>query len=166
MQKQGLRYTFDFPLYLLLDDNYELGNVELEIKRARPFKSYEMTEPPGPFTGPLQSIQNQHTNNSSLKLHTNSDAINWEQLDDFRFNELMFKLDRGEKLTPEETNFKSAYLERCLKKVGEIFAKFYSMLNAEGQKKADEQIDRAIEQVELLTKIPEYQKKPDTPPQE
>ena len=122
--------------------------------------------PPGPFTGPLQSIQNQHTNNSSLKLHTNSDAINWEQLDDFRFNELMFKLDRGEELTPEETNSKSAYLERCLKTVGEIFAKFYSMLNVEGQKKADEQIDRAIEQVELLTKIPEYQKKSDTPPQE
>lgn len=46
MQKQSLRYTFDFPLYLLLDDNYELGNVELEMKRARPFKSYEMTEPP------------------------------------------------------------------------------------------------------------------------
>ena len=40
------------------------------------------------------------------------------------------------------------------------------MLNVEGQKKADEQIDRAIEQVELLTKIPEYQKKPTTPPQE
>lgn len=52
------------------------------------------------------------------------------------------------------------------KKVGEIFAKFYSMLNVEGQKKADEQIDRTIEQIELLTKIPEYQTKPEAPPQE
>lgn len=167
-QLKKIAKFLDFPLYDLLDDNVELENIELEMKRARPFGASEMTKRPEnkPFTGPLQSIQNQHTNNSSLKLHTNSDAINWEQLDDFRFNELMFKLDRGEELTPEEINFKSAYLERCLKKVGYIFAKFYSMLNAEGQKKADEQIDRAIEQVELLTKIPEYQKKPDTPPQE
>lgn len=34
--------VFDFPLYLLLDDNFELENVELEMKRARPVNSYEM----------------------------------------------------------------------------------------------------------------------------
>ena len=46
-----------------------------------------------------------------------------------------------------------------IKKTGDIFAKFYSMLNVEGQKKATEQI-------ELLTKIPEYQKKLPEPPEE
>lgn len=76
----------------------------------------------------------------------------------------MLTLDHGEELTPEEVKFKSAYWERCLKKVGDIFTRFYSMLNVEGQKKADEQIDRTIEQIELLTKIPEYQKKQDEPP--
>lgn len=45
--------VFDFPLYLLLDDNFELENVELEMKRARPINSYEMTEPPKPFTGSI-----------------------------------------------------------------------------------------------------------------
>ncbi len=167
-QLKKIARFLDFPLYDLLDDSVELGNIELEMKRVRPYGASEMTKRPEnkPFTGPLQSLNKHHSNENSLKLHTNSDAINWEQLDDFRFDELMLKLDRGEELTPAEVNFKSAYLERCLKKVGYIFAKFYSMLNVEGQKKADEQIDRAIEQVELLTKIPEYQKNPDTPPQE
>lgn len=170
-QLKKIAKFLNFPLYNLLDDSVELENIELEMKRAKPFGASEMTKRPEnkPFTGPLHSLyeeSNKSQNDHSLKLHTNTRGIDWEQLDDFRFNELMFKLDRGEELTPEEINFKSAYLERCLKKVGYIFAKFYSMLNAEGQKKADEQIDRAIEQVELLTKIPEYQKKPDTPPQE
>lgn len=154
-----------------LDKLQDAKQIELERKRAKRFKLHEMEEngPPKPFTRPLQSSYdkpNEDYQDNSLKLHTNTRGIDWEQLDDFRFDELMLKLDRGEELTPAEINFKSAYLERCLKKVGYIFAKFYSMLNVEGQKKADEQIDRAIEQVELLTKIPEYQKKPDTPPQE
>ncbi len=154
-----------------LDKFQDAKQIELEKKRAKPFKLYETEDdgPPKPFTRPLQSSYdkpNEDYQDNSLKLHTNTRGIDWEQLDDFRFDELMLKLDRGEELTPAEINFKSAYLERCLKKVGYIFAKFYSMLNAEGQKKADEQIDRAIEQVELLTKIPEYQKKLATPPQE
>lgn len=154
-----------------LDKFQDAKQIELEKKRAKPFKLYEAEDdgPPKPFTRPLQSSYdkpNEDYQDNSLKLHTNTRGIDWEQLDDFRFDELMLKLDRGEELTPAEINFKSAYLERCLKKVGYIFAKFYSMLNVEGQKKADEQIDRAIEQVELLTKIPEYQKKPTTPPQE
>lgn len=120
MQKKIAKF-FDFPLYLLLDDNFELENVELEMKRARPFGASEMTKRPEnkPFTGPLHSLyeeSNKSQNDHSLKLHTNTRGINWEQLDDFHFDELMLKLDRGEELTPEEINFKSAYLERCLKK--------------------------------------------------
>lgn len=150
------------------DKLQDAKQIELERKRARSFKLYE-TEEEGsskPFTRPLQSScdkQNEDCQDYSLKLHTNSCAINWEQLDDSRFNEFMLKLDCGEELTPEEIKFKSAYLERYLTKAGEIFARFYSMLNVEGQKKADEQIDRAIEQIELLTKIPEYQKEPLAP---
>lgn len=152
-----------------LDKLQDAKQIDLERKRAKPFKLNETEGPPKPFTRPLQSSYdkpNEDSRDNSLKLHTNTRGIDWEQLDDFRFDELMLKLDRGEELTPAEVNFKSAYLERCLRKVGDIFAKFYSMLNIEGQKKADEQIDRAVEQVELLTRIPEYQKKPDTPPQD
>ncbi len=151
------------------DKLQDAKQIELERKRAKPFKLNETEEPLKPFTRPLQSSYdkpNENHQDNSLNLHANMRGIDWEQLDDFRFDELMLKLDRGEELTPAEINFKSAYLERCLKKIGHIFAKFYSMLNVEGQKKADEQIDHAIEQVELLTKIPEYQKKPDTPPQD
>ena len=43
----------------MLDDNFELENAELEMKRARPFKSYEMTEPPKPFTAPLSQTHNE-----------------------------------------------------------------------------------------------------------
>ena len=58
-QLKKIAKEFDFPLYLLLDDNFELENAELEMKRARPFKSYEMTEPPKPFTAPLSQTHNE-----------------------------------------------------------------------------------------------------------
>ncbi len=41
----------------------------------------------------------------------------------------------------------------------DVFAIYYFLLNKEGKSKADEIIDRAIEQIALLTKIPEYQPK-------
>lgn len=66
-QLKKIAKVFDFPLYLLLDDNYDLGNVELEMKRAKPFKSYEMVEPPGPFTVPLSQYNN--GNNIYKNLH-------------------------------------------------------------------------------------------------
>ena len=74
-------------------------------------------------------------------------------------NGIMQKTDRGEELTPQESIFKSAYLERALRSIGDSFAQYYAMLNEEGQKKADEEITRTIKQLELLTKIPEYRKK-------
>lgn len=57
-QLKKIAKVFDFPLYLLLDDDYELGDVELEMKRAKPYKSYEMVEPPRPFTAPLSQYNN------------------------------------------------------------------------------------------------------------
>ena len=38
----------------------------------------------------------------------------------------------------------------------------FEQLNESGQEKADEQVDHLIDQLELLTKIPEYQKDPET----
>ena len=92
-------------------------------------------------------------------LHTNDDIHNEKNLDDLKFNGIMHKTDRGEELTPQESIFKSAYLERALRSIGDSFAQYYAMLNEEGQKKADEEITRTIKQLELLTKIPEYRKK-------
>ena len=66
MQKQIAKF-FDFPLYLLLDDNFELENVELEMKRARPVNSYEMTEPPKPFTDPIS----QYNKDNSIYIDPN-----------------------------------------------------------------------------------------------
>lgn len=57
-QLEKIAKFFDFPLYLLLDDNFELENVELEMKRARFANSYEMAEPPKPFTQPLNPKYN------------------------------------------------------------------------------------------------------------
>ena len=62
-QIKKIAKVFDFPLDLLLDDNFELENVALEMKRARPVNSYEMAEPPKPFTGPLSQYKN---NDNSL----------------------------------------------------------------------------------------------------
>lgn len=146
---------FDIALYILLDDKYELPDInnELEKNRARFVGDTELIKPPH-FTCPLN-------NDQSLKGEIDKAAINIDILDDFKFERLIQKLNRGESLTAEEINFHSEYLEKSLKKIGDIFAKFYVLLNEEGRKKADEQILRTIEQLELLSKVPQYQKKPD-----
>ncbi len=81
------------------------------------------------------------------------------------FNILQEKLKRGEQLTTEETEQYRQYMNDALnsllksvKNFGERISICYEQLNESGQKKADEQIIHAIEQVELLAKIPEYQK--------
>lgn len=66
-QLKKIAKVFDFPLYLLLDDNFELENVELEMKRARPVNSYEMTEPPKPFTDPIS----QYNKDNSIYIDPN-----------------------------------------------------------------------------------------------
>lgn len=75
------------------------------------------------------------------------------------------KYRRGEKLTTEEEEQLRLYMQDALnalptifKNFGESLQEYYQALNDEGQKKADEQLDRALEQIEMLTKIPEYQK--------
>lgn len=43
--------------------------------------------------------------------------------------------------------------------------KYYLLLNDTGKAKANTEIKHAVEQIELLTKIPEFQKQPYAPPQ-
>ena len=88
-QLKKIAKVFDFPLYLLLDDNYELENVELEMKRARPFKSYEMTEPPKPFTGPMS----QYNKDNSVYTDPNLQML---------YETAMQKAIHHEELTEEE----------------------------------------------------------------
>lgn len=153
-QLKKIAKVFDFPLYLLLDDNYELGNVELEMKRARPVNSYEMEEPPKPFTRPLQEIElpQQYQNKK------------FDYLSETYFNAIRQKIAQKEPLTKEEEAYRIFHLSEIFRI--NTFARYYFTLNKEGKNKADEVIDAAIEQIALLNKIPEYQKEPDTPPQE
>ena len=95
-----------------------------------------------------------------LKLRTNDGVYDYKHLDELEYNGIILKLGRGVELSPQEIKFKAAYEERELKKIGNIFAKFYTLLNEQGRKKADEQIARTLEAIELLTKVPEYQKNP------
>ncbi len=81
--------VFDFPLYLLLDDNFELENAELEMKRARPVNSYEMAEPPKPFTGPMS----QYNKDNSVYTDPNLQML---------YETAMQKAIHHEELTEEE----------------------------------------------------------------
>lgn len=193
MIKQIAKY-FDFPLYLLLDDNYELGDIALEKKRARIIGDTEMTEPPKPFTVPLSSHNNY---DGSIRVNPNPER---EKLDE-EAQKIIIKQASDEEITEEEAQKVSDYIERTredydklsesIKNLAKVLDKylnestqisrenfqllkeklqiltdmiptmpdFYENLNDIGRKKAAEQID-------LLTKIPEYQKKPDELPEE
>lgn len=171
MQKQIAKF-FDFPLYLLLDDNFELENVELEMKRARPVNSYEMTEPPKPFTGPLS----QYNKDNGIYTDPNLQKL---------YEVAIEKAVRHEKLTEEEEqviigipgqlrqkgdsyedshSFASSEeeLHRILKqrqKQGEeLLLNDYRKLNKIGQSEARKRVSE-------LTEIPRYTK-PDEPPQD
>lgn len=76
------------------------------------------------------------------------------------------KFRRGEKLTPEEEEELQLYFDEAIKAIPNIFKEFgnklkehYQLLNEKGQQRAEEQLDRTLEQIEMLTKIPEYQRK-------
>lgn len=78
---------------------------------------------------------------------------------------LQEKLKRGEGLTDEEEKQYLFYLHEAeiafsesLQRLGTAIRTYYELLNENGQKKADEEIERTIKQIEMLTKIPEYQK--------
>ena len=175
-QIKKIAKVFDFPLDLLLDDNFELENVALEMKRARPVNSYEMAEPPKPFTGPLSQYKN---NDNSLYIDPDLQKL---------YEIARQKAHNREKLTDEEEqiligipgkmrnkydvplSFENSYsfasseeeyetLLRQRQKQGEDFLlSDYRKLNESGQAEARKRVNE-------LTEVPRYIN-PDTPPQE
>lgn len=175
-QIKKIAKVFDFPLDLLLDDNFELENVALEMKRARPVNSYEMAEPPKPFTGPLSQYKN---NDNSLyidpdlqKLYeiARQKAHNREKLTDEEEQILIRIPGKMRNKYDDPLSFENSYsfasseeeyetLLRQRQKQGEDFLlSDYRKLNESGQAEARKRVNE-------LTEVPRYIN-PDTPPQE
>lgn len=175
-QIKKIAKVFDFPLYLLLDDNFELENVALEMKRARPVNSYEMAEPPKPFTGPLSQYKN---NDNSLyidpdlqKLYeiARQKAHNREKLTDEEEQILIGIPGKMRNKYDDPLSFENSYsfasseeeYEALLKqrqKQGEDFLlSNYRKLNETGQAEARKRVNE-------LTEVPRYIN-PDTPPKD
>ena len=99
------------------------------------------------------------------KASNNTIVIDTRGVENHPFNVLQKKIENGEELTEEEKSQFNAYMEdainsfsNAIKRFGETLNECYQLLNDEGQKKADDQIAHAVKQIEMLTKIPEYQK--------
>lgn len=164
-QLKKIAKVFDFPLYLLLDDNFELENVELEMKRARPVNSYEMTEPPKPFTSPMS----QYNKDNSIYIDPNLQKL---------YEVAIEKAVRHEKLTEEEEqviigipgqlrhkgdSYENSYsfassekeyealLQQRQKQGEEFLLSDYRKLNKIGQSEARKRVSE-------LTEIPRYTK--------
>lgn len=175
-QLKKIAKVFDFPLYLLLDDNYDLGNVELEMKRARPFKSYEMTEPPGPFTVPLSQYNYEDDsiytdpNLQTLYEIAMQKALNREELTGEEEQVLIGIPGKLRKKGNDPLSYENSYsfasseeeYEALLKqrhKQGEdLLLADYRKLNDTGQSEARKRLKE-------LTEIPRYTRS-DEPPQE
>ena len=107
----------------------------------------------------LQTVSKQfapHENRKTIILDTTI-------AEDNIVNTLLKKLNNGEQLTDDEfkillehAQYTMLRLTYLTKELGESLAKYYLMLNEAGQKKANEEINRAISQIEMLAKIPEY----------
>lgn len=99
--------------------------------------------------------------------------MNISEIKNLPKNRAFQKHENGEPLDPEEQQaldsfkqsggFQRAFkdLSESTRKLADILRENYELLNEEGQKKADKHIEYATEQIEMLTKIPEYQKKDD-----
>ena len=140
---------------MLLDDEYQLPDINSELwkKRARFAGDTEMVKSPH-FTVPAK---NEYT------IQVNIDRNN-------PLNIALKKLDDREPLTPEENLIIKEYINSDMfremlaqlpvrfKKLADSIKRNYELLNTEGQKEADKQVELANKQIELLTKIPEYRK--------
>lgn len=98
-------------------------------------------------------------NEGSPKGELDPTVFNSDIADEQHFTSIIKKMSKGQALTDKEAEFHRNFLEKKLRNIGDIFAKYYFLLNEEGQKKADEQISRTLEFLELISKVPEYQKK-------
>lgn len=146
MIKQIAKY-FDFPLYLLLDDNYELGDIALEKKRARIIGDTEMTEPPKPFTVPLISS---NINKYDATVEITPEAM--ERLkEDAEAREILKKYESGEKILDSEYKKVIEYHNRMMErsKLLQDWLEWYKStcepLNNEGRKKVAEYAETLAE---------------------
>lgn len=105
------------------------------------------------------------TSSKQLTSHINRKNIILDTTiaEDNIINILLKKLENGKQLTDDEskilyehTQYTMLRLAYLTKELEESLTKYYLMLNEAGQKKAHEEINRAISQMELLAKIPEY----------
>ena len=101
------------------------------------------------------------------------------------YNIIQKKIDNGEKLTQEERTYFAKYtkdavfsfkqsLETFVETIKNNYSQYYELLNDAGKTEADKQINKVLErateqaktqiteQIEMLSKIPEYQKDPQT----
>lgn len=147
------------------DTEYEEKIIDEKIKSIVENPEYSEQEKEAllqDLMAQLEIMADMHKRNAE-KAHTI--IIDTEGVTSHPFYILQEKIKRGEELTEEEKTQFNAYMKdainsfsSALKKFGETLKECYQLLNDEGQKKADEQISHAVKQVEMLTKIPEYQK--------
>lgn len=137
---------------------WETGKVKpkietiLKISDALSVDLFDLMEVPfEPFPGDAD------TQSNTIVIDTHIDESH-------PFNILQKKVKSGVNLTDEERAQYDAYMTEAfhslsgsLKRFGQTLEEQYQLLNEAGKKKADEQIDHAVEQVKMLTKIPEYQ---------
>ena len=95
---------------------------------------------------------------------THTIYVDTKGMENHPFNILQEKVKNEEHLTDEESIQLNNYLKEAVvsisssvKKFGERLEKHYEALNEDGQKKADEQLNQALENIEMLTQIPKYQ---------
>lgn len=138
-----------------------------------PYKPPEFTDASTPFIS-QKPLEKRHT----ITVNTETDKTH-------PVNIALKKLEHEEKLTPEERTLLGKQIKKATKSVAQTieslkstFSSYYALLNEAGQLEADRQINEAIEratqqakeqvegQIGLLTKIPEYRKTLDNPPQD
>lgn len=179
-QIKKIAKVFDIALYVLLDDNFPLPNVTSDAwkKRARFAGDTEMERVPH-FTAPM-SNDTKSESNETKNTQTNTIVINTDVDKNHPFNIIQRKIDNGEKLSQEEILIYNQHVKRSIETVKQAieefgktlkkcYSEYYELLNEEGSKKADKIIEENArqlqkqtgEQIKLLIKVPEYQKKPD-----
>lgn len=146
-QLKKIAKFLNFPLYDLLDDNYELGDIALEKKRARIIGDTEMTEPPKPFTVPLISS---NINKYDATVEITPEAM--ERLkEDAEAREILKKYESGEKILDSEYKKVIEYHNRMMErsKLLQDWLEWYKStcepLNNEGRKKVAEYAETLAE---------------------
>lgn len=142
-QMKKIAKTFDIALYILLDDTYPLPDITSDAwkNRARFSDDTEMETLPQRFTTPA------NTKDTTLNVDEQQARFEW-------INE---RLSCGKNITKEDEKFRWEYMKQSIGKIpadtAQRIQSAYNQLNQEGKLKA-------ADQIELLTRIPEYQKKP------